>query len=108
MVIVLAIPAFVTVAGGNPGDLALGLAFFSLSAALGAAMRYQARSRLSEADQIRLLEREQLARELHDTVAHHVSAIAIRAQAGRALAHTARGSRGSPRGDRGGGLARAR
>ena len=31
-------------------------------------------------------EREQLARELHDTVAHHVSAIAIRAQAGRALA----------------------
>lgn len=29
-----------------------------------------------------------LARELHDTVAHHVSAIAIRAQAGRALAAT--------------------
>ena len=31
-------------------------------------------------------ERERLARELHDTVAHHVSAIAIRAQAGQALA----------------------
>ena len=29
-----------------------------------------------------------LARELHDTVAHHVSAIAIHAQAGRALAAT--------------------
>ena len=29
-----------------------------------------------------------LARELHDTVAHHVSAIAIQAQAGRALAAT--------------------
>ena len=31
-------------------------------------------------------EREQLARELHDTVAHYVSAIAIQAQAGRTLA----------------------
>ena len=35
---------------------------------------------------MKLLEREQLARELHDTVAHHVSAIAIQAQAGRTLA----------------------
>jgi signal transduction histidine kinase len=33
-----------------------------------------------------LREREELARELHDTVAHHVSAIAIRAQAGKTLA----------------------
>lgn len=37
-------------------------------------------------DQVKLREREQLARELHDTVAHHVSAIAIRAQAGRVAA----------------------
>jgi signal transduction histidine kinase len=37
-------------------------------------------------DQVKLLEREQLARELHDTVAHHVSAIAVRAQAGRVVA----------------------
>ena len=49
-------------------------------------MRYRASSRLRETDQVKLREREQLARELHDTVAHHVSAIAIRAQAGRALA----------------------
>jgi signal transduction histidine kinase len=33
-------------------------------------------------------ERVLLARELHDTVAHHVSAIAVHAQAGRALAAT--------------------
>jgi len=49
-------------------------------------MRYRANSRLREEDQVKLLEREQLARELHDTVAHHVSAIAVQAQAGRALA----------------------
>jgi signal transduction histidine kinase len=88
MAVVLAIPVFATIAGGDLGDLALGLPFFSLSAALGAALRYRARSRLGEADRIRLREREQLARELHDTVAHHVSAIAIRAQAGRTLAPT--------------------
>ena len=85
--IVLGVPAFATVAGGlSLGDLALGPPFVALPAAFGAAMRYRARSRLGEADQIRLREREQLARELHDTVAHHVSAITIRAQAGRALA----------------------
>ncbi|MFC7480182.1 sensor histidine kinase [Luedemannella flava] len=33
-----------------------------------------------------LLERARIARDLHDTVAHHVSAIAIRAQAGLAVA----------------------
>jgi signal transduction histidine kinase len=36
--------------------------------------------------EVKLREREQLARELHDTVAHHVSAIAIQAQAGQAVA----------------------
>ena len=39
-------------------------------------------------EQAKSEERVQLARELHDTVAHHVSAIAIQAQAGRALAAT--------------------
>ena len=52
-------------------------------------MRYRATSRLRELDQVRLREREQLARELHDTVAHHVSAIVIRAQAGRVVAAVA-------------------
>jgi signal transduction histidine kinase len=54
--------------------------------ALGAAFRYRASARMRELDQVKLLERERLARDLHDTVAHHVSAIAIRAQAGLATA----------------------
>jgi signal transduction histidine kinase len=66
-------------------DLVIALGFFLFSAALGAAIRYQASSRLREMDQVKFREREQLARELHDTVAHHVSAIAIRAQAGAPL-----------------------
>lgn len=55
-------------------------------AALGLAFRYRASSRLRELAQVKVFEREQLARDLHDTVAHHVSAIAIRAQAGLAAA----------------------
>jgi signal transduction histidine kinase len=56
--------------------------------ALGAAVRFRARARQREIDQVKLLEREGLARDLHDTVAHHVSAMAIRAQAGLAAAPT--------------------
>jgi signal transduction histidine kinase len=70
----------------NVADAIVGVPFLLLPAVFGAAVRYRSSSRLSERDQIRLREREQLARELHDTVGHHVSAIAIRAQAGRTLA----------------------
>jgi signal transduction histidine kinase len=55
-------------------------------AAVGAAMRYRTSAKVREIDQIKMREREQLARELHDTVAHHVSAIIIQAQAGSAVA----------------------
>ncbi len=44
-------------------------------AVLGALVRFWTTSRTREIDQVRLREREQLARELHDTVAHHVSAM---------------------------------
>ena len=56
------------------------------SAVLGLAVRWRAHARRRELAQLKLEERGQLARELHDTVAHHVSAIAVRAQAGRVLA----------------------
>lgn len=68
----------------TPGDAAGGFAVLSAAIALGLAFRYRAGARLRELDQVKLLERERLARDLHDTVAHHVSAIAVRAQAGLA------------------------
>ena len=67
-------------------EVVFGIGFLMFLAALGASVRFRASSRLRGTDQIKLRERELLARELHDTVAHHVSAIAIQAQAGSTLA----------------------
>src|SRR3712207_8399104 len=52
-----------------------GYGFFLFAAALGAAVRYRTKIRIRDIDQAKAREREQLARELHDTVAHHVSGI---------------------------------
>ena len=81
--------AIITTHGADPTTLAeavAGYAFFLFAAVLGAAIRYRAKIRIRDIDQAKAREREQLARELHDTVAHHVSGIAIQAQAGRAIA----------------------
>lgn len=68
----------------RPANVALGFAFLYSAMALGAVLRFRARARMNELGQVKVLERERLARDLHDIVAHHVSAIAIRAQAGLA------------------------
>lgn len=60
----------------------------ALPAVIGAEVRSMSTRRRQRIDEVRLRERSQLARELHDTVAHHVSAIAIQAQAGKEIAKT--------------------
>ncbi|MEU3648472.1 sensor histidine kinase [Lentzea sp. NPDC034063] len=70
----------------GPVDVFGGFAVLTASAAAGAALRYRAESWRRALDQSRSRERVGLARELHDIVAHHISAIAVQAQAGRAMA----------------------
>jgi signal transduction histidine kinase len=59
-----------------PDDALGGLAVLSAAMAAGAALRYRERERTRALEGVALLERERLARDLHDTVAHHVSAMA--------------------------------
>ncbi|WP_341716182.1 histidine kinase [Micromonospora sp. FIMYZ51] len=69
-------------------DLVGGFVVLFAVLAAGAALRYRTGARQRELDAAKLLERERLARDLHDTVAHHISAVAVRAQAGLAVAAT--------------------
>ncbi|WP_018685522.1 sensor histidine kinase [Actinokineospora enzanensis] len=70
----------------GPPDAIGGFAVLASAAAGGAASRYRGESWRRALEQSRGQERVGLARELHDIVAHHVSAIAVQAQAGRAMA----------------------
>lgn len=65
-----------------------GFIVLGITVAVALAVRFRDRAQRREIEQVRFVERAQLARDLHDTVAHHVSAIAIRAQAGLAVAAT--------------------
>ncbi|WP_283134981.1 sensor histidine kinase [Rhizohabitans arisaemae] len=87
-VVALAITVIVGIDFPGVAETIAGAALVLLAAALGVSSRYRAAVREQRVEQAKLQEREQLARELHDTVAHHVSAIAIQAQAGLFLARS--------------------
>lgn len=67
-------------------DAVGGAALLLLVVALAVVSRYRADLWRRQQREIRNEERVGLARELHDTVAHHVSAIAVQAQAGGVVA----------------------
>ena len=88
VIILIAAALGIFVSWTGVGDAIGGTAVLMSSVALGLSVRTQHGARERRLEQMKSEERVQLARELHDTVAHHVSAIAIQAQAGRALAAT--------------------
>ena len=62
------------------------IVFLLFPALVGITLRILASHQQQEIEQVKLRERAELARELHDTVAHYVSAIAVQAQAGQVAA----------------------
>jgi signal transduction histidine kinase len=87
--LVMAVPLGLSGVAGDPvGDILGGAGVVLLSGAIGFAVRSTDELRAEEVAGLRSRERAELARELHDTVAHHVSAIAVQAQAGRVVAET--------------------
>lgn len=76
-------------ASNDPSDSAFGtVSPWLLAASVGLVMRYRSVLHANRVEQARLHERNALARELHDSVAHHVSAIAVQAQAAQVVAAT--------------------
>lgn len=70
----------------TPSDIIGGGIVLLFPPLVGIELRFFQMWREQQLERVKSDEREQIARELHDTVAHHVSAIAIQAQAGLALA----------------------
>lgn len=87
-VAIMAVPATIAMVAswGGYAEAIGGVGVLLSTCALGWAVRSQEGIRERRLAQVKSQERIELARELHDTVAHRVSAIAIQAQAGRALA----------------------
>ena len=86
LLLVFAAPVLPLLSGARIATAIGGSMILMVPTAMGAIARRRADGRKRELERAKHLEREQLARELHDTLAHHMSAIAVQAQAGRTLA----------------------
>ncbi len=73
-------------------SILIGVGALMLPVALGALMRSWATSQVRAREEIRLHERERLARDLHDTVAHHLTGILMLARAAKVRARTEPGA----------------
>lgn len=76
------------------GDTVGGTVVVALVGVTGLAVRFRASARQRALAQARAQERERIARDMHDVVGHHVSGVAVRAQAGLAQAAALRGRPG--------------
>nr|WP_240972675.1 histidine kinase [Nonomuraea sp. FMUSA5-5] len=61
---------------------------WSTAAGIGGYLRFQQERRMEAVHSVRRAERLELARELHDLVAHHITGIVVQAQAARTVAET--------------------
>ncbi|GAA2883506.1 hypothetical protein GCM10020220_087220 [Nonomuraea rubra] len=61
---------------------------WSTAAGIGGYLRFQQERRTEAVHSVRRAERLELARELHDLVAHHITGIVVQAQAARTVAET--------------------
>ncbi|WP_329428318.1 histidine kinase [Streptosporangium sp. NBC_01495] len=74
---------------GPEPAMAVGFLLFvcwSFAAGIGAYLRFQLERRREAVDTVRRSERLELARELHDLVAHHITGIVVQAQAAKVVA----------------------
>ncbi|GAA1015355.1 two-component sensor histidine kinase [Acrocarpospora pleiomorpha] len=85
--ITLQLSAGLRVGGGMPGGVFEVLFFvgWAVGAVTGAYLRLQQHRREAAVEAVRRSERLDLARELHDLVAHHITGIVVQAQAARAV-----------------------
>ncbi|MEV4471762.1 sensor histidine kinase [Nonomuraea salmonea] len=63
-------------------------ASWTLTAGVGGYLRFQQERRIEAVHSVRRAERLELARELHDLVAHHITGIVVQAQAARTVAES--------------------
>lgn len=66
--------------GRAVGDIVFTLMMWALAVAVAVATRFWRQERTTRAERVRAEERERIARDLHDVVAHHVSGIAVTAE----------------------------